>query len=103
MVKTKKNENNEFPANSPDLNPIENLWWIVNTMIHKKGPFNITYEIWNQFEAECEKIEINICKTLIKSIPKKIQSIKILKNYKDLIKTKIIFKNHTIVDIFKKF
>ncbi|ETO00031.1 hypothetical protein RFI_37428 [Reticulomyxa filosa] len=48
--KQKKIKTINFPLNSPDLNPIEHLWWIVKTRIHNKGSFNTAEELWNQFE-----------------------------------------------------
>ncbi len=65
----------EFPANSPDLNPIENLWWITKCKIYRKGPFNNTEEVWEQFETEWENIEPEICCKLIESMPKRIQAV----------------------------
>uniref|UniRef100_A0A3B1IEA9 Tc1-like transposase DDE domain-containing protein n=1 Tax=Astyanax mexicanus TaxID=7994 RepID=A0A3B1IEA9_ASTMX len=55
-----------WPANSPVLNPIENLWWKLKKMVHKKAPTckadlaTAIKESWHQIDAE-------YCLSLIKS------------------------------------
>ena len=47
----------EWPAYSPDLNPIENLWAILKQRLGKQTVFweNLeekVYEIWNEIDAD---------------------------------------------------
>ena len=47
----------EWPAYSPDLNPIENLWAILKQRLRKQTVFweNLEenlYEIWNEIDAD---------------------------------------------------
>ena len=40
-MKSQKFETIEWPAQSPDLNPIENLWSIVNGVLKNRKPSNL--------------------------------------------------------------
>lgn len=63
-----------WPGNSPDLNPIENLWAIIKRAVDKQKPSNceqlkelITQE-WNNISAET-------IENLLKSMPKRIETV----------------------------
>uniref|UniRef100_A0A3Q0RAY7 Tc1-like transposase DDE domain-containing protein n=1 Tax=Amphilophus citrinellus TaxID=61819 RepID=A0A3Q0RAY7_AMPCI len=63
-----------LPANSPDLNPIENLWWKLKKMVHDKAPAckadlaTAIRESWSQIDEE-------YCLSLIKSVPQRLQAV----------------------------
>lgn len=72
------NENNikvvKFPANSPDLNPIENLWHILKRRTSFRNPrtedelFDIINEEWNKIDKET-------LSKLVFSMPKRCQMV----------------------------
>ncbi|ETO17990.1 hypothetical protein RFI_19302 [Reticulomyxa filosa] len=51
-----------FNLNSPDLNQIENMWWIVKTKVFKNGPFGSKEELQKQFKLKWKKMQINMHK-----------------------------------------
>lgn len=66
-----------WPAQSPDLNPIENLWKIVKNSIAHKRPRNKA-ELWNFVKAAWEAIPTKTCQDLVNSMPRRCQQV--LKN-----------------------
>ena len=57
----------DWPSNSPDANPIENLWSVIKRRVEKRGPSNLNelnkflYDEWN-------KVDMLIINNLIKSM-----------------------------------
>ncbi|KAJ8463965.1 hypothetical protein ONZ51_g9903 [Trametes cubensis] len=66
----------EWPAQSPDLNPIEHLWGILKRKLasHKEPPPSIN-ELWKRVEAEWEKISAKECRDLIESMPRRVAAV----------------------------
>ncbi|KAF2348539.1 hypothetical protein FHG87_020706 [Trinorchestia longiramus] len=61
----------EWPSQSPDMNPIKNLWRELKLKIQKRGPNNITnlkeifIEEWNKVTPEtCKRLVVNYYKRL---------------------------------------
>jgi transposase len=71
---TKRTNVLKWPARSPDLNPIENLWSILNTFMKDRKPqtreelFEILTNAWNNFP-------VNILNRLVESMPCRIEAI----------------------------
>lgn len=66
-----------WPPQSPDLNPIENVWgYMVKNCI-----FNINYrpvnkdELWNRVSTAWDNLDNNYIANLIRSMPTRLQSV----------------------------
>ena len=64
----------EWPAQIPDMNPIKNVWKLLNERAKKKNPRNVE-ELWTNLKGEWEKISVDECKTLIHSYSKRCQAV----------------------------
>ena len=65
-----------WPAQSPDLNPIEHLW------VHLKNQLNTydrppkgVFELWDRLEKEWNKIPPEVCQKLIESVPRRLEAV----------------------------
>ena len=63
----------EWLAQSPDMNPIENVWKLLNERAKEKNPRKVK-ELWTNFKGEWEKKSIDECKTLIRSCSQRCQA-----------------------------
>ena len=67
-----KNHNVEvlgWPARSPELNPIENMWgMLVQNMYRNKKQFEIIKDLKNAIVDSCEPIDLIECQNLIRLI-----------------------------------
>ena len=66
----------EWPSQSPDLNPIEHLWWHLKRQLaaYETEPTSID-ELWERVQAEWEKISAQVCIDLIESMPRRIAAV----------------------------
>lgn len=60
----------DWPSNSPDLNPIENLWAILKRRVEKRAP-QTTQNLKDYVCEEWEKIDPNIIHNLVSSMDKR--------------------------------
>ena len=62
-----------WPANSPDLNPIENFSAIIKRRIYANGPqYNLFGAMWNEIKIACSSVTPDKMRLLIKSVDKRL-------------------------------
>jgi hypothetical protein len=65
-----------WPAQSPDLNPIEHLWnHLKRRLSDYNTPPNGILELWDRIQEEWEKIGPEVCQNLIESMPRRIAAV----------------------------
>ena len=65
-----------WPAQSPDLNPIEHLWDHLKRKLeeYERPPVGIL-ELWERIQVEWDKIEPEVCQNLIESMPRRVAAV----------------------------
>jgi transposase len=65
-----------WPAQSPDLNPIEHLWDHLKRKLgeYERAPAGIL-ELWERVQVEWDKIEPEVCQNLIESMPRRVAAV----------------------------
>ena len=64
----------DWPAQSPDMNPIENVWKLLNERSKNRNPSNVD-ELWTYLKEEWEKISVDECSTLINSCGRRCRAV----------------------------
>jgi transposase len=71
-----------WPAQSPDLNPIEHLWQILKTRIQQRNPRpKNLYELKECIYEEWSQLDPSIMRSLVSSMTRRIRSVIIAKGY----------------------
>ena len=75
-VLVKKGEIMEWPACSPDLNPIENLWSILKREVYAGGKqYSSKEDLWNAIKITANGISSNTIKKLTSSMDQRLLSV----------------------------
>ena len=65
-----------WPAQSPDLNPIEHLWQHLKMKLGEyESPPNSIHELWERVQKEWEAIPKEVCQNLIASMPRRVEAV----------------------------
>jgi transposase len=65
----------KWPAQSPDFNPIEHLWWYLKKKLDEyEIRCSSQHQLWECCETEWEKIPKEVCQNLIKSMPRRVEA-----------------------------
>jgi len=64
----------EWPSQSPDLNPIENLWHHLKMAVNKRAPRNLAHLV-QCCQEEWQKIPPALCKDLVTKYPKRLKAV----------------------------
>ena len=66
----------KWPAQSPDLNPIEHPWSHLKRRLGAyEAPPDSMHELWKWVQVEWDKIPTEVCVGLIESMPRRIQAV----------------------------
>ena len=65
-----------WPAQSPDLNPIEHLWEHLKRRLGEyEHPPKGVLELWEHVEKEWKGIGASVCQNLIESMPRRVNAV----------------------------
>jgi transposase len=64
----------DWPAQSPDLNIIENIWSVLKLRVSKLKPTSLE-QLWELIQSEWDKISLDYIRKLYDSIPRRISEI----------------------------
>lgn len=79
FLESRKIEVLQWPPQSPDLSPIENLWGILSEKVYKEGKvYNTKDDLWAAVQTAWDEVPVEIFKNLYKSIPNRL--IKVLES-----------------------
>ena len=63
----------EWPPNSPDLNPIENMWSIIKRKVYANGKqFRSKNKLWNAIQAAAKEISTDEVLKLTSSMDRRL-------------------------------
>ena len=70
----------DWPAQSPEINIIENLWAILKKNVAKRNPVT-KIDLWKFIKEEWFKIPNETIETLYESIPRRLQAVRLAKGF----------------------
>jgi transposase len=64
----------EWPPSSPDMNPIENIWSIIDQELAKM-PITCTADLKREIFRIWEELDVSLCERLVDSLPRRVSSV----------------------------
>nr|CAA82360.1 putative transposase [Drosophila hydei]prf//2013359A transposase [Drosophila hydei] len=64
----------DWPSNSPDLSPIENIWWLMKNQLRNEPQRNIS-DLKIKLQEMWDSISQEHCKNLLSSMPKRVKCV----------------------------
>jgi len=74
LIYTAKDQKTPFPAQSPDLNPIENFWGVLKLRLDARKPKNLQ-ELRKFVDEEFYDMDYKYIHKLISSIPARLKAV----------------------------
>ena len=66
----------EWPAQSPDLNPIDQFWNHLKKQLRERKKIYATKEeLWDALQEELDVVNKDLCRKLIASMPERVQAV----------------------------
>lgn len=70
----------QWPSQSPDLSPIENLWGILKLRVSKRRPATLE-DLWRTVQEEWGSISPQLCSHLVESMPSRCRAVREARGY----------------------
>lgn len=70
----------DWPAQSPDINPIENVWHNIKHQLRNEYICNLD-ELWVKIKEKWDLLDPMYCRKLIQGMPKRLRAVKSQKGY----------------------
>ena len=65
----------EWPGNSPDLNPIENLWHQAKMLLQRRNTSSVPRLMAAIREMWTQRMDVAYCRSLVKSMPRRLRMV----------------------------
>ena len=75
FLKSKKIQILDWPGNSPDLNPIANLWTVLKNKVSERQPTNAKTLEQAKKEVWAREMTTEYCQSLEESMPKRLEAV----------------------------
>ena len=76
LLKRNKMKFFDWPPQSPDLNPIENLWDEIDRRLRDlPGQISSETDLWQKIQEVWQAIDIKTCRRLVHSMPDRIRAV----------------------------
>ena len=76
FFKSNKIELLDWPSNSPDLNPVENIWSILTERLYRtKKAYNTKEKLWKNIIKEWKNIKPELCLKLVETLDNRLEMV----------------------------